>query len=103
MGRAKNNVVKDQNNENYRKIHVQWWIPIRKGAKNDEELYHNYWLNKRKCNHAKPKQWVEISFIAFSFLVRSNTTIDSIININVTHASKAKANLDAANNNFFAL
>jgi hypothetical protein len=47
-------VVKDQENENY-KVYVQWWVHVRKGAKNDEELYHNCWLNKWKCNHANPK------------------------------------------------
>jgi hypothetical protein len=69
MGRAKNDVIKDQNNENYRKIHVQWWVLMRKGSNNDEELYHNYWLNKWRCFHADPKQWVEISFVTFSFLI----------------------------------
>jgi hypothetical protein len=46
MGKAKSDVVKDQENENYRKVYVQWWVLVKKGAKNDEELYHNYWLNK---------------------------------------------------------
>ncbi len=68
---------------------------MRKGAKNDEELYHNCWLSKWKCNHADLKQWVEISFV-FSFSTISNTTINSIININATHAFKAKANIDKA-------
>ncbi len=72
---------------------------MRKGAKNDEELYHNCWLSKWKCNHANLKQWVEISFVAFSFSTRSNKKINSSISINVTHAFKAKANFDATNNN----
>jgi hypothetical protein len=67
MGRAKSDVVKDQENENYRKVYVQWWVPTKKGANDDEELYHNCWLSKWKCNHADPKQWVEISFVAFFF------------------------------------
>jgi len=50
MGRAESDVVKDQNNENYRKVYVQWWVHVRKGAKNDEELYHNCWLSKWKSN-----------------------------------------------------
>jgi hypothetical protein len=70
-----------------------------KGAKNDEELYHDCWLSKGKCNHTNPKQWVEISSFTFSFLARHNTTINSIININVAHSFKVKANLDATNNN----
>jgi hypothetical protein len=43
MGRAKSDVVKDEENENYRKAYVQLWVLMRKGAKNDEELYHNCW------------------------------------------------------------
>jgi hypothetical protein len=39
----------------------------------------------------------------FPFWFRNNTTINSIINISVTHAFKAKANLDVANNNSSAL
>jgi hypothetical protein len=97
MGKAENDIVRNKKNENYRKVYVQWWVHVRKGAKNDEDLYHNYWLSKWKCNHVDPKQWVEISFIMFSFLARSNTTINSIISISATHASKAKANLDAVN------
>jgi hypothetical protein len=45
---------------------------VRKGAKNDEELYHNCWLRKWKCNNVDPKQWIEIFFITFFFLARSN-------------------------------
>ncbi len=67
MGRAENDVVKDQKNENYRKVYVQWWVLVRKRAKNDEELYHNYWLNKWKSNHADPKQWVKMSCVTFFF------------------------------------
>jgi hypothetical protein len=103
MGRAKSDVVKDQENENYKKVYVQWWVLMRMGAKNDEELCHNCWLSKWKCNHANLKQWVEISSILFSFSTRNNTTINLIINISVTHASKAKANFDAINNNSCAL
>jgi len=98
MRRAESDVVRDQENENYRNVFVQWWVPMRMGAKNDEELYHNCWSSKWKCNKDL-KQWVEISFVAFSFLDRSNTTVNSIISISVSHAFKAKANLDVTNNN----
>jgi hypothetical protein len=103
MGRAESDVVKDQKNENCRKVYVQWWVLVRKGAKNDEKWYYNCWLNKWKCNHADSKQWVEIFSVTFSFSAKSNTTINSIINISATHASKAKANLDAVNNNSYVL
>jgi hypothetical protein len=65
MERAESDVVRYQENENYKKVYVQWKVPMRKGANNDEELYHNCWLNKSKCNHVNPKQWVEISSVAF--------------------------------------
>ncbi len=64
---AESDVLRDQENEDYKKVYIQWWVPMRKGANNDEELYHNCWLNKWKCNHVHPKQWVEISSVAFSF------------------------------------
>jgi hypothetical protein len=76
---------------------------MRKGAKNDEELHHNCWLSKWKSNDANPKQWVKISCVKFSFLTRSNITIHSLISISVTHASKAKTNLDVVDNNSCAL
>jgi hypothetical protein len=38
MGRVESDVEKDQENENYRKVYVQWWVLVRKGAKSDEEL-----------------------------------------------------------------
>ncbi len=60
MGRAKSDVVRDKKNENHRKVYVQWWVPMKKGAKNDEELYHNCWSSKWKCNHVDPKQCVEM-------------------------------------------
>jgi len=69
MERAKSDVVRDQKNENY-KVYVQWWVPMRKGANNDEELYHNCGLNKWNCNHVNPKQWVEISSVAFFFQLK---------------------------------
>jgi hypothetical protein len=79
MGRVESDVIKDQENENHRKVYVQWWVPVRKGSMNDEELYHNCWLSKWKCNHANLKQWVEMSSVVFSFAVRSNTIVISII------------------------
>jgi hypothetical protein len=34
MGRAESDVVKNQENENYRKVYVQWWVHVKKGARN---------------------------------------------------------------------
>jgi hypothetical protein len=103
MGRAESDVVKDQENENYRKVYVQWWFFMRKGVENDEELYHNCWLNNWRNNHVDPKQCVEISCVTFSFLAKSNIIVHSMINISATHAFKAKTNLNAVDNNSYAL
>ncbi len=54
-------------------------------------------MSKWKCNLADPKQWVDISFVLFSFPTRNNATINSIIMINVNHATKAKQNLNVIN------
>jgi hypothetical protein len=102
MGRVESDVARDKKNENY-KVFVQWWVLVRKEAKNDEELYHNCWLRKWKNNHVDLKQWVEISCVAFSFSARNNIIVHSMININITHASKVKTNLDAIDNNSYAL
>jgi hypothetical protein len=33
MGRAESDVVKHQENENYRKVYVQWWVHVKKKPK----------------------------------------------------------------------
>ncbi len=70
---------------------------MKKGAKNDRELYQDYWMNKQKCNLIDPKQWVDISSIILSFLARNNVTINSIKMISANLATKAKQNLDVVN------
>jgi hypothetical protein len=52
-------------------------VLLKKGVKNDEELYCDCWLNKWKCNLGDLKQWVDILFVLFSF-AESNMTINSI-------------------------
>jgi hypothetical protein len=44
-----------------------------------------------------PMQWVDIDFIAFSFLVRKNSTMNIIITIRFVHVSQARANIDVVN------
>ncbi len=39
LGRANNDVVKDEGNEHYKMVHVQWWMLSKKGTMNDVELY----------------------------------------------------------------
>jgi hypothetical protein len=96
-GRVENEVVKDEQPKNFRRLHIQWWMPMKKGAENDRELYQDYWVNKWKCNLVDPKQWVDILSILFSFLARNIVTINSIIMISVNPTTKAKQNLDVVN------
>ncbi len=35
MGKVHSDVVKDVNDEHYRMVHVQWWVPFKKGTHND--------------------------------------------------------------------
>ncbi len=35
MGRVENEVVKDEHSENFRHLHIQWWVLVKKGARND--------------------------------------------------------------------
>jgi hypothetical protein len=39
MGRTHSDVVNNANDEHYRMVHVQWWLPFKKGAHNDAYLY----------------------------------------------------------------
>jgi hypothetical protein len=87
MGRVHINVVKDVNDEHYRMVHVQWWVPFKKWTHNDVELYQGCWEGKWNCNLLDPMQWVDIDFIAFSFPIRKNTTMNNIITISDVHVS----------------
>ncbi len=71
MGRVKN---EDDQYDNFKHVHIQWWVQLKKGAKNDRKLL----LNKWKCNFVNWKQWVNISSIQFSFPTTSNVTINNI-------------------------
>jgi hypothetical protein len=68
-------------------VHVQWWVPFKKGAHNDVDLYCDSWEGKWKCNLANPMQWVDIDSIAFSFPAKKNITMNNIITISDVHAS----------------
>jgi len=60
-------------------------------------LYEDCWNGKWKCNFADPKQWLDISTIILSFIVRKNTTNKNQINILVTYLNRAKVNLNVIN------
>jgi hypothetical protein len=39
MGIVHSDVVNDANDEHYRMVHVQWWVPFKKGARNNAKFY----------------------------------------------------------------
>jgi hypothetical protein len=41
MGRVESEVVKDKQFENFRYLHIQWWVLVKKGTRNDRKLYHD--------------------------------------------------------------
>jgi hypothetical protein len=54
-GKAKSEVVKDEQSNNFKHVHIQWWVPMKKRARNDITLYQDCWMNKWKCNLVDPK------------------------------------------------
>ncbi len=62
-------VIKDEDNEYFKMVRVQWWVLVKKGSNLDEQhLYENCWNGKWKCNLADPKKWLDISTIFFLFM-----------------------------------
>jgi len=72
-------------------------LPFKKGAHNDVDFYQNYWQGRWKYNRVNLMQWVDIDSIAFSFLVRKNTTMNNTITISDVHGSQVKINIDVVN------
>jgi len=64
-------VIKDEENEYFKMVRVQWWVPMKKRSNLDEQhLYENCWNRKWKCNLADLEQWLDISIIFSLFLLR---------------------------------
>jgi hypothetical protein len=61
-------VIKDEDNEYFKMVRVQWWVPMKKRSNLDERhLYEDCWNGKWKCNLGDLEQWLDISAIFFSF------------------------------------
>jgi hypothetical protein len=43
--------MKDEQFENFRHIHIQWWVLVKKKVKNDRELYQGYVMNVKIRHH----------------------------------------------------
>jgi len=94
MGKVEGDVVKDEENEYFKMVKVQWWVPMKKGSNLDERhLYENYWNGKWKCNLVDLEQWVDILAIFFSFPTWKNITNKSQINILIAYTNRAKINI----------
>jgi hypothetical protein len=39
MGRPENEVVKDEQFDNFKHDNIQWWVTMKKGVNNDLKLY----------------------------------------------------------------
>jgi hypothetical protein len=49
LGRTQSDVVKDDQNEFFKMVRAQWWVPMKKGSNLDERrLYKDYWNGKWK-------------------------------------------------------
>jgi hypothetical protein len=56
MGRAEGDVIKNEENEYFKMMRIQWWVPMKKRSNLDEDCWNGKW----KCNLADPKQWINI-------------------------------------------
>jgi hypothetical protein len=66
MGRMEGDVIKDEENEYFKMVRVQWWVLVKKISNLDGwHLYEDCWNVKWKCNLANPEQWFAISTILF--------------------------------------
>ncbi len=55
MGRSKGDVIKDEENEYFKMVRVQWWLPMKKRSNLDEQhMYEDFHNGKRKCNLVDP-------------------------------------------------
>jgi len=46
--------MKDEKFANFKHVHIQWFVPMKKGARNEKNIYQNCWVNKWKCNLVDP-------------------------------------------------
>ncbi len=82
MGITQCDVVKDEQNENFKMVKVHWWVPMKKTSNLDEQhLYEDYWNGKWKCNLIDLEWWLNILVVISSFPTWKNTTNKSQINI----------------------
>jgi len=43
MGEALEEIDMNPNNDNYKKVHVNWWVPVGRGNLDEKSLYENCW------------------------------------------------------------
>ncbi len=66
---TQSDVFKDDPNEFFIMVRVEWWVLMKKGSNLDEQcLYEDCWNGKWKCNLADLEYWFKIVVVLFSFL-----------------------------------
>ncbi len=102
LGRTQSDVVKDDQNELFKMVRVQWWVLVKKGSNSNERcLYEDCWNGKWKCNLKNLEQWLKIVAILFSFPSQKNIINNNHITFLDSCYFQAKVNLeiiDASNN-----
>jgi hypothetical protein len=63
MGEALEEIDMNPNNDNYKKVHVNWWVPVGRGNLDEKLLYENCWERNWKPNPSDPPRWEEIDTI----------------------------------------
>jgi hypothetical protein len=69
-GKNRSDVIKDEKNEYFKMVKVQWWVLVTKRSNLDEQhLYEDCWNGKWKCNLVDLEQWLDISTIFILFFL----------------------------------
>jgi hypothetical protein len=56
LERTQIDVVKDDQNKNFKMVRVQWWVLVKKRSNlNERCLYEDCWNGKWKCNLVDPE------------------------------------------------
>ncbi len=97
MGRTQGDVVKDEENENFKMVKAQWWVPMKKDANLDEQHYMKI-VGMASGNVILQIQNNGLTFhLFFSHFQPKKNSNKSQITILVACANRVKINLDATN------
>ncbi len=98
LGRTQSYVVKDDQNEFFKMVRVQWWVLVKKRSNSYERcLYEDCWNGKWKCNLENLEQWFEIVAVLFSFPSQKNMINNNQITFLDSCYFRTKVNLEVIN------